>query len=138
MGPRSERVYTRAYALCDEVGTPLQRFRVLCFLRNMYSGRGQYQTARTLGEEILTLAERLQEPALLLRAHYTLGVPLYSLGEFSAARSHLEQVLTLHETLPPARLCLARVENLRCGRARPYPVVSWLSGSGRAAESPSL
>ncbi len=45
------------------------------------------QTARELGEQCLGLAQRLDDPALLLEAHYALGVRWFFLGEFVPARS---------------------------------------------------
>ena len=40
----------------------------------------------------------MQDPALLLEAHYTVGVPLFYLGELSCAHEHLEQALALYES----------------------------------------
>ena len=38
-----------------------------------YKVRGELQTARELGEQLLSLAQRAQDPALLLQAHQALG-----------------------------------------------------------------
>ena len=38
--------------------------------------RSEIQTARNLGEQLLSLAQRAQDPALLLQAHHALG-PTY-------------------------------------------------------------
>ena len=38
-----------------------------------------------------------QDPALLLEAHYALGVTLFFLGEFAPARAHLEQGIALYD-----------------------------------------
>lgn len=43
------------------------------------------------------LAQRLQDPALLLEAHIALGYTLYPLGEFVPAREHLEQGCALYD-----------------------------------------
>jgi predicted ATPase len=53
--------------------------------------------ARELGEQLLDLAQKEQDPALLVAAHYALGSTLFQLGEFSAAQTHLEQGLTLYD-----------------------------------------
>ena len=54
-------------------------------------------TARELGEQLLGLAQREQDPALLVEAYRALGSTLFHLGEFGAAQAHLEQGLTLYD-----------------------------------------
>jgi predicted ATPase len=60
-------------------------------LWNVYHARMESQRARDLGERLITISEGLQDAALLLRAHIALGETLFHLGEFLAARTHLEQ-----------------------------------------------
>jgi predicted ATPase len=59
--------------------------------------QGEHQTARELGEQLLRLAQSLQDPALLLVAHHVLGDTLFWLGEFAAAREHAEQGIALYD-----------------------------------------
>jgi predicted ATPase len=89
--PEVQRVYTRARALCQEVGDTPQLPSVLFGLWRFYVQRGQLQTALELGEQCLTLAQRMHDPVYLLRGHNTLGVTLFYLGEMRRARTHLEQ-----------------------------------------------
>jgi class 3 adenylate cyclase/predicted ATPase len=93
--PEVERLYTRARTLCEQVGDPSQLFRVLWGLWTAYSGRCEDQ--RVLGEQLLSLAQRLQDPDLLLEAHHALWATLFSSGECTAAQPHLEQGLRLYE-----------------------------------------
>jgi predicted ATPase len=51
----------------------------------------ELQTARELGEQMLSLAQHGHDPAGLANAHITLGYALFSLREWDAARTHLEQ-----------------------------------------------
>jgi predicted ATPase len=91
-----ERLYTRARTLCERVGEPRQLFRVLWGLWTLsFSGRGEDR--RVLGEQLLSLAQRLHDPALLLEAHHALWVILFLSGEFTAAQPHLDQGLQLYE-----------------------------------------
>jgi predicted ATPase len=83
-------VYTRARELCRQLGETPQLIPVLFGLWRFYLQRGELQTARELGEQCLSLAQRVQDPARLLRAYNTLGVTLFFLGELTAAREHLE------------------------------------------------
>ena len=95
--PEVERLYTRARELCEQVGEPPQLFRVLWGLWRVYYQRGEYQTMRVLGEQLLSLAQRLQDPDLLLEAHHALWATLFFGGELAAAQPHLEQGLRLYE-----------------------------------------
>src|SRR5262249_9536121 len=52
-----------------------------------------------LGEQLLSLAQRQQDPALFLEAHVALGTTLHCLGEFVPARAHLEQGIALYDPL---------------------------------------
>ncbi len=89
--------YARARELCQQVAETPQLFPVLWGLRAFYSLRGEHQTARELGEQVLHLAQSARDPALLLEAHYALGVPLFVLGEFALARKHFEQGVALYD-----------------------------------------
>jgi class 3 adenylate cyclase len=71
--PEVENAYTRARELCRQVGDSPQLFRVLRGLGTFYLIRAEYQPARELGEQCLTLARRMQDPALLLGAYSALN-----------------------------------------------------------------
>ena len=95
--PEVERLYTHAHELCERVGEPLQRFRVLWGLWMVYSNRGAYHPMLHVGEQLLSLAEHLQDPDLLLEAHHALWASYFLGGELAAARPHFEQGLRLYE-----------------------------------------
>ena len=63
----------------------------------MHALRGVYQTRRALGEQLLSLAQRLHYPDILLEAHHTLWTTLLAGGELAAARAHLEQGKKLYD-----------------------------------------
>jgi class 3 adenylate cyclase/tetratricopeptide (TPR) repeat protein len=92
----AEAAYTRARELCQRVEEPLQLFSVLFGLGNVYLGRGAYQTALVLGEQLLILAQQVQDPARLLGAHQMLGFSLSSLGEYVSAKEHFEHGVSLY------------------------------------------
>ena len=95
--PEAEHAYTRAHALCQQVENTPQYFRVLRGLWAFALARGALQTARGWGEQLLTLAQRGQDPTFLLQAHLALGLPLFHLGECTPARVHLEQGITFYD-----------------------------------------
>jgi TOMM system kinase/cyclase fusion protein len=95
--PELEGAYARARELCRQVGETPGLFPVLWGLWGFYLNRGELQTAHELAEELLNLAKRVEDPALLLQAHHTLGPTLFHLGRVSPARIHLEQAIALYD-----------------------------------------
>ncbi len=100
--PEVEQAYAQARALCQQVGETPELFPVLYGLWRFYRTRGELQTARELGDQLLTLAQHQDDPTLLLAAHAALGSTLYFLGAFAPALMHLEQGIA-HHTLQPHR-----------------------------------
>jgi predicted ATPase len=70
-------------------------------------------TARELGEQLYQLALREADPTHRLEAHGALGGILFYLGEYAAARTHLEQVITLID--PTAQQALVPRSNVTTG-----------------------
>ncbi len=95
--PEVERAYARALELCRQVGETPQLFPVLAGLRIFHLIRAEHQMARELGEQLFSLVQSLQDPALLLVVHVALGQTLFWLGELAPARSHLEQSIALYD-----------------------------------------
>src|SRR4029434_3369883 len=89
--PDVERVYTRALALCQQVGDTPQLFPVLRGLFLFYLNRGQQQTAQELAEQLLRQAERQPEAAPRMLGHYLLGQALFDRGGPRADAQHLSQ-----------------------------------------------
>jgi class 3 adenylate cyclase/predicted ATPase len=95
--PEVETVYTRARELCRRVGETSLLFPVLPGLWKFYVTRAEFQTVHELGEQLLTLAQRVQDPVLLLEAHCALGNASFWLGEVASAQAHLEQGVALYD-----------------------------------------
>jgi predicted ATPase len=55
------------------------------------------QTAQTLGEQLLSLAQHTQNPGMLLAAHRALATTLFFLGMVAAAHTHHTQGIALYE-----------------------------------------
>jgi predicted ATPase len=89
--PEVEHVYTSARTLCQQMGETLALVPVLFGLWRFYLVRSQLHTARELGETLLRLAQRADDPALAVIAPYTLGATWCWLGAFPAARQHCEE-----------------------------------------------
>ena len=106
--PEVEYAYARARELCRQVGETPQLFPVLAGLWRIYLVRGELQTARELGEQLLALNQRAHDP---------LGTVLFFVGELTTALTHLEQGFALYDpqrhrshafraTQSPAAACL--------------------------------
>jgi DNA-binding winged helix-turn-helix (wHTH) protein/predicted ATPase len=98
--PEVEHTYARARELCQQLGESPQLLPALAGLFQFYFVRAELGTARELGKQLLTLAQRQPDPVSLARAHMSLGLPLFWLGEFTSAREHLEQGVALDDPQP--------------------------------------
>jgi len=104
--PEVEQTYARARALCTQLGETPQLFPTLWGLWRFYQSRGALPAARELGEQLMRLAERAADPTHRLEAHVALGQTLFQLGEYTAAWQHLEQGLTLIDSMTQRALVL--------------------------------
>ena len=95
--PEVKDNYTRARVLCDRLGETPQRFPVLWGLARTHDVRGELRVGAELGGELLRLAQKVQDPALLLEAHHELWANLSALGELTTARLHVEQGFRLYD-----------------------------------------
>ena len=94
-------VYTRAAKLSQHLEETAQRFPILYGMWGFHvvrADRQDYQTAHRLAKQLLHLAEREQDTALPVEAHFALGLTLYYLGEVAAARRYLEQSVAQYDT----------------------------------------
>jgi predicted ATPase len=88
--------YGRAQALCQHLGRPPSP-PILRALAIAHIARAEFQHARNLGDQLLSLAERDQDPVIIVEAHYVLGVALFWLGAFVSSRDHLEQAIARYD-----------------------------------------
>ena len=94
--PEVGQTYRQARDLCRQIEDVPQLCRVLWGLFSFHVVRAELQTARKLGEELLTLAQHLQDPVYLQGAHFALGSTLLYLGEFPLSREQWEQSFALY------------------------------------------
>ena len=86
-----EQVYARARVLCEQLRDAPQLFSALNGLRRFYFARAELQTVYELAEQLLRLAQNIQEPPFLVLAHQALGAALWSLAELVSAQENLER-----------------------------------------------
>src|SRR4029453_8478264 len=86
----TEGTWIRAYDLCHQGGETAELFPVLWGLQQLYMGRADYRRGREYGEQMLSLAHRLQDSSLRLWAYRGLAEVSFPLGECLAAKSYSE------------------------------------------------
>jgi predicted ATPase len=95
--PEVARTYARARELCEQVGDTAQLSPVLIGLGRFYLVRGEFQTARDIAAQLLTIAEATRDIVPLLAAHNALGGVSFYAGDFEAALAHLERGIALYD-----------------------------------------
>jgi class 3 adenylate cyclase/predicted ATPase/ABC-type cobalamin/Fe3+-siderophores transport system ATPase subunit len=95
-----EHNYLRAKELSQENSGSGHRFLSVWGLWVFHLVRGPLATACDLAEHLLSLAEREQDPDMLIRAHESVGSTYSFLGRFDEAKAHLLAAKSLYD---PAR-----------------------------------
>jgi predicted ATPase/DNA-binding SARP family transcriptional activator/predicted negative regulator of RcsB-dependent stress response len=96
-GPQGEHAYTRARELSQQLGETSRLCLVLGRLSIFHYMRAEYQAARELAEEALRLAQGAKDPLHIALGHRYLGCILFGLGEYVAARAHLERMTSFYD-----------------------------------------
>jgi predicted ATPase len=78
--PEVERTYSRASALCEQLGRSAELFPVLRGLWNCYFVRGELQRAHDLAVRLVALAEEQEAPLRHALARRALGTSLFYFG----------------------------------------------------------
>jgi class 3 adenylate cyclase/predicted ATPase len=93
-----ETTYTRARELCEQVGEPVELFQALWGLW-LYTvgGKARFSEGPRIAQQLLHLAERQGDRALLLEARHALCPTTLWVGELTAARQHAEQGMALYD-----------------------------------------
>jgi predicted ATPase/class 3 adenylate cyclase len=94
--PEVGQAFARARELCRQVGETPQLFPVLWGLSVFYVVRDELQTTWEVVEQLLRLAETVQDPRFLVGAALMAGGASVLLGELPRAREHLERGIALY------------------------------------------
>ena len=95
--PAVKRPYARARDLCRETGETSLLFPVLWGLWLCHKVRSELPTARVMADELLTLADQLQDSALVLQAEQALAVTSLCMGEPLATCEHMRRGTALYD-----------------------------------------
>ena len=126
--PEVERAYLRACELCQQLGEPLQLSPVLYSLYELYEYPGAFERSRELGEQLLHVASRHHDPALLLGAYDALACTAFHLGTFAQVLEYTERGLSLYD--PQQHRTLASLYGKNLGVTCWYwsAMASWFVG----------
>jgi class 3 adenylate cyclase/tetratricopeptide (TPR) repeat protein len=98
--PEAEANIANMQKLIGEVQDPSLQFGALLSIYQFYTVRGSLKEARTVTNQMLTVAEASNIPALIAGANESCGNVLMWYGEFDTARRHLVRALDIYEKNP--------------------------------------
>jgi predicted ATPase len=93
-----EEVYAPSRELFWLQGPSPALFHMLWSLNLYYQFTGEVQSSLNISLELLQLAEDLQDGALIMEAHRSIGAALVILGRCDEALKHLDEAVTLYAT----------------------------------------
>jgi predicted ATPase len=133
--PETGEAYARARELCERLGDTASLIPVLGGLSTYHQTRGEYAAMRRISEDLLRIGERQDDTAGSLVGSRSMGLCLYHLGEFVAARPYLERVLDLYT--PEAHNALVTITSfdVRTGALSYLSMIRCIQGQPEQAAS---
>jgi class 3 adenylate cyclase/predicted ATPase len=95
--PGVGHAYARAWDLCQRLDDTVHLPLVLRGRQVFHRMRGELVKARAFGEQLLTFAERQQDPSLLVGGCQALGQDLFQMGDLMVARMTVERGIALFD-----------------------------------------
>jgi tetratricopeptide (TPR) repeat protein len=101
--PEGARCFARARELCLAVGDERERFPILWGFWQIHQTRSELTEMRESAAELLAIAERHRDPAMLVQAHHAnWGNP--GRGDFASQLEHVERGLSHYDPAEHSRL----------------------------------
>jgi tetratricopeptide (TPR) repeat protein len=98
--PETERAYLRALELCEAQGEVPQLLPVLRGLSTFLIYRAEFEKSMQIGEQLLALAERFDDPRARVEGHLVIGASEGLLARLRPAMDHLERGIAAYEAAP--------------------------------------
>jgi predicted ATPase len=95
--PEVHETYAHAQELCRQCPDSPYLFPVLFGVWGFHLVRAEYPSALTLAHQLLQVAQRVQEPGLLVEVHGAMGVTAFYLGDFVTSRAYLRQSVEAYD-----------------------------------------
>jgi predicted ATPase/class 3 adenylate cyclase len=114
--PEVEEAYSRALELSQASNEKSHLFPVLRGLYSFYTFRGEFDKGLPIGEQILELAERNNDPNLRLEGHFVLGSSYAFTGNIQLGLQHLEKGISYidPDRRRPGRFRLGNYAGVSC------------------------
>jgi predicted ATPase/class 3 adenylate cyclase len=132
--------FKRALELCRQFGDSPQIFSVLSGIIGFHVARGEFEQSRAIAEDLLERARRQEDRTARLMGHRALGMSLFLIGEFAAARGELAEALELYDVRRHGALAAVFLQDLKAAGLAYLALTSILLGDieaglahGRAA-----
>jgi class 3 adenylate cyclase/predicted ATPase len=107
------KAYVRARRLCELLNDRPNLLKALWGQFVHYHVRGEPDRSHPIAEELLALAERQSDAAILVAGHRAIGDSWLHRGQMALARAHLERGLALYEPAQQRSLTALFAENAR-------------------------
>lgn len=95
--PEVGPILLRARDLCERIGDPPRLFGITIGMWEWRIVRGDLRLCVDLAADGIALAERLNDPGILMEALFMPGVTLFYRGQFADARPYFERALAHYE-----------------------------------------
>ena len=95
--PKSGRSLLRARELCQRIGEPQQLFGIMLGMWEWHIVRGDLRLCVDLAADGMALAERLNDPGMLMEALFMPGVTMFYRAQFAGARACYEKALAAYD-----------------------------------------
>ncbi len=95
--PEVRTAYERARELSATLQDDVQLGHALAGLSIVYSNEGELQEGEQLAQEVLEIAERVDDDSLRLLAHIQLAVPTCYSGRFAEALEHCDRAIQIYD-----------------------------------------
>ena len=95
--PEVNTTYTRAKLLADQIGDQRQIFTILRGKWNFYLFSALLEEGRRRGEELQSLARKIDDPGFALEAYRVQATISFFMGDFLSARSNSELGVALYD-----------------------------------------
>jgi serine/threonine protein kinase/predicted ATPase len=105
--PEVGPILHRAHELCQRIGDELQQFGIMLGNWEWHLVRGDLRSSVDLAADGMTLAERRNDPGMLMEALFMRGATLFYRGQFADARICHEQAIAAYDDRDRTRLWAA-------------------------------
>jgi len=133
--PETGQAYVRARELSEQLDDTAALIPVLGALSTYHQTAGDYAAMRRTSEDLLRIGEQQEDTAGLLVGNRSMGLCLYHLGEFVAARASFERALDLYAPEAHDTLVTVTSFDVRTGALSYLSMICCIQGQPEQAAS---